>query len=470
MIAISSPLQNSSICLLTQKPISKPGYLHCKHKFEKSAISLWLTSGGTGCPLCREVCCISEVSDTFQEAVEEAECIAEETLRAGPLAEEIERIKIRSETTFAQALEARIARSLRQVSSLALFTSEDWNHIYWVFMTRVFTKFVQNLEPLKAMGMACIDLKAVSAAQRQRFELDYIKIYNTHLVSSRSPLLLHALIEDKAMHRAIVPPAYEGLTPCRSPVSSRELSREYMLCEQIQRLDRDVALAESGIKVPHLPPFTGSFPLGRIINMFKILQEARDQLSDEMPHAQQYVMNVIKQLYPYWHERIQTHFRNEQRLQGSPEEMNSVEGGLCTSEEGVRAFTHMEIEFVLSVILLLSVPNDEDRKEFSKALEVLEGLEEQIKPPKDDRKVAIAQRLYQILGDLLPAQGEDESSEERGRSLLPLIFHAVHPTAILYAIAQLRSELYADWEFSDPVDYPREWLDLQQKLINQGYL
>ncbi len=454
MIASHSTSQSSQICLFSQVPISIPGFLHCGHQFEKQNISLWLANGGTQCPLCREVCCLEEVSGSPQEATEKVKQLGHEKLQRNALAAEGMGIKIPSGATFARALELKVRNSLRQVSTLAHYTIDDGNRIYRLFMTRVFTQFVQNLESLRAAGIPNKILKYASKSERERFEWDFKTIFATHLVAGRSPLLLHALIEDKVLHEAIVPPAYEGLSPCRSAVSSQELAREYMLCEQIQCIERDVGLAMAGIEMPHLPPLhtLKSLPLGHLLNMFKMLQEV------EQAVAQQAVVDVIKQFYPFWHERILMHFRS-----GS-EDSKGIEQRLCTSQAGAQAITRVEVEFLLSTILLLSPPNEADHQERSVAMEVLEGLSEQILLPTGDGKVSISVRLYQILGDLFPTKG-DESSEERGRSLLPLVFHKVHPTAILYAITQLRSELHAYWQFSDPIDYEQEWAALQQKIV-----
>ncbi len=453
MIASRPTSQSSQLCLLAQAPITTPGFLPCGHQFEKRSISLWLANGGSRCPLCREVCCLEEVSASPEEATEKAKQLGHDKLRGNAFADAGKGIRISSDLTFALALEVKVKNSLRQVSTLEHYKNEDGNRIYRLFMTRVFTQFVLNVEPLRAAGIPNKTLKDASESERLRFNLGFKRIFAAHLVAGRSPLLLYALIEDKVLHEAIVPPAYAGLSPCRSAVSSRELAREYMLCEQIQSIERDVGLATTGIEVPHLPSLRSlkSLPLGHLLSMFKKLQEVEQTVS------QPAVVDAMKQFYPFWHERILAHFRS-----GS-EDRQDIERELFTSSEGIQAITRAEVEFLLSTILLLSPPNDADHQERSVALEVFDGLAEQIECPTGDVKVAISVRLYQILGDLLPAK-RGESSEERGRSLLPLVFHQVHPTAILYAITQLRSELHAYWQFSDPSDYEQEWIALQQKM------
>jgi hypothetical protein len=259
------------------------------------------------------------------------------------------------------------------------------------------------------------------------------------------------------MHEMIVPPAYKGLLSCEPRVSSCELAREYMLCEKIQRSDRECILES----VRGYTTYERTQRLG---------QGEFAHLLSSSPSS-----SLTRSCY----ERMLVHLNSLLGLQGK-ENMRlidlflSVDFTLPVSQQALslesqRAFTRTQVEFLLSTILARSFPTEMNRDEQSKALEELKCLAEQIDHPATGAKVEISQRLYQILGDLLPSEKE-KTSEEVGRSALPQLFHTIHPKAILYAIAQLRSELYASWRFSDSTDYQQEWTDMQTTVRTLGHL
>ena len=184
MIVSHSTTQSSPLCLLSQAPITTPGFLPCGHSFETKSISLWLANGGSRCPLCREVCRLEEISASPEEATEKAKQLGHEKLRANAFTDGAKAIRIPMDLTFAQAFEVKVRNSLRQVSTLAHYTTDDGNRIYRFFMTRVFTQFVLNLEPFKAAGIPNMIMKDASETERLRFSSDYKRIFAAHLVAA----------------------------------------------------------------------------------------------------------------------------------------------------------------------------------------------------------------------------------------------------------------------------------------------
>jgi hypothetical protein len=334
------------ICPISQRPISIPGFLHCGHEFEKKEIVTWIAIGAK-CPTCREVCNVMEISDTAQEAAQKATRLVENQLRATELERETQCIRTSTDTTIAQSIQRRLNDSSREIASKVLYSSEDANRLYQLFMSRSLTRLAQNTDSiLIAAGVQDANVRVVDTPLDvgQKFELEFKRAFVTHILVAVSPLKLHALMEDRAMHEMINPPAYMGLLSCESQVSSRELAREYMLCEQMQCLERDICLADSGIPVADMSPSvmpsvynSGMLPLTQCLTIFEILQPIPN---NELLQRQQATAQHIKLLYPFWHDRMLAHLNSIRRLQGGLENANSIElfGDGCTLQESEQAF------------------------------------------------------------------------------------------------------------------------------------
>lgn len=439
----------STPCPITMNPIVHSGFLHCGHEFEKRAISSWLAHSDTGCPLCREVCTFEEISDTLEGAIQKANQFAQSKLEQSELAK-ANRVGIKDQnTTYAQVVDRMVQNACKQMLAISRFNSTSANCLYRLLLIRSLKNSHLNFERLKDSEIGNVPIAQTGKMVHEKFSKDFDKIcVPCTLTSAFSSLLLHTLMEDFETHRTLVPIPYNKLPAATCLVSPQEIAREYMFCDSILKLERDLKCTVSGINIPDLSDdvlsavaFFESFPLDQWLNVFESVQQR---------------LSFMQVIYPFWFNRMLSFHLNDARA-----EENNDFPGLAD------AFKKIQVEFLLSTILCTSTPDPENRKRCVKALNILDNFPY----PKEDASAKnIRSRLYQLLGALIPATHENETIEENGESSLPLLFHTVHPTALLYAIAELRSELYAQWAVEDGTDYQQQWSDLQDKFSSQGHL
>jgi hypothetical protein len=190
----------TAICPISQNPISIPGFLHCGHEFGKKTITTWADIG-RACPICREVCSVQEISDTAREAAQKAnQLVKKKLLQVDEFEKKEGHIEISpGDMTVVQTIQNRLNVTSRKIFSTTTYLSEDANHVYQLFVSRILTQLAQNVDSiLNAAGMQHSNVQVIgtSSAIQEKIELDFTRAFVIHMLTAFSPLQLHALMED----------------------------------------------------------------------------------------------------------------------------------------------------------------------------------------------------------------------------------------------------------------------------------